>query len=244
MTTEGAQGAEGATRQQRWLGMAISVACLAGFVAGLWVPLRDALDEAFPTRRWVAEHAGEGGLGAWPLSDPSAQDGQVSDAEIAAALAVLSPAYPRLVKAFGGQLQLTTLAVLSAVQTSVPRELSHVVGVYIPSARRVLLARDGGNRGWTALHEVAHMLDHALGDLSARPAFADVYSHLRGDERLDNYARSHPRECFAELFARYYFSDRRRRHVAERFPAALKYMQELEARIVHCTDLPCASRGT
>ena len=204
--------------------------CLGGFLANLWVPLGDALDASFPGRQVVSRHAR--GESTWDIAvAPEALD----NADVRSALGVLSPAYAELVRDFGGQLVITRVDALSQVRTSSQRELTYTAGVYFAKGRVAYIAHDSGDPGWTALHELAHMLDHALGELSGRVDFVDVYEQLRTDERLNPYARTNSQECFAELFTRYYFSDRRRGHLADRFPLASRYMASLEQRVISKT---------
>jgi hypothetical protein len=55
-----------------------------------------------------------------------------------------------------------------------------------------------------------------------------IYEHTTAHGLLSRYARSNPRECFADVFQLYYFSDRRREKLAAQLPQAIEYMQALE----------------
>ncbi len=208
------------------LGYSIGAICLAAFALMLWTPLLDALDSEWPIRDAVAEHGGDT---QWNIERA---DGVQRSAAVAASLAVLSPAYRRFVESVGGKLILTTKAALAAAQTRAPNALVHTAGLYLPDAKTALIAHDTEDPGWTALHELGHLIDHQSDRLSTSDGFLRIYERLSEDPRLDEYARSSSGELFAELFSRYYFSDRRRAHLQQRFPEAAEYMRSLEARIL------------
>ena len=214
------------TRRRSAWGLAVAVICLSIFVIGLWEPLWDGIDSHFPTRHEVRN-------GAQPTTwDVRSTVGPGQSRAVREALGVLPPAYQRLVQQHEGKLLVTNRAALARLSPLASNHLTYTAGLYVPATKQVYVAYDSSNSGRTALHEMGHLVDHALSYPSRKPQFQAIFAAVEADNRLGSYPRSHPQELFAELFAKYYFSDRQRAHVTAWFPQAASYFRVLEGKIV------------
>lgn len=215
------------------LQLALIGLCLGGFVYALAGPVLDGLDRRYPDRERVAA-----------LSDPAVQlevnlaEEDVDSAAARSALQVLPAPLVRLLREFGGRVVFTDLAALEAMHPD-DTNITHTAGLYVREQRIAYIAHDTGEPGLTALHEIGHMIDHALFDLSSSEAFLRIYEDARQNESLGAGWRDDTREFFADFFARYYFSDARRNWLASRFPEARQYFANLEESASACSQLSC-----
>ncbi len=209
-------------KRPRLLGMAIAVACCGAFIVGVWGPLADGLDRHFPSRAVVGKHSSPGN---WKIELEGASDDNPAVRE---ALLGVPTAFAESIARFGGRIVFTHSDRLAGIRNLDQHDLARAAGVYHPASRAAYISTDGEAAGHTGLHEVGHMLDHALGDLSTRAPFLALYEHITAYGLLSPYARKNPRECFADIFERYYFSDRRRARLAAELPEAIDYMEALE----------------
>lgn len=206
-----------------WLGVAVAVACCGAFVVGISEPLADSLDRMVPTRELVAKHGSS--AEHWSIE----VDGSGNDsAAVREALLSVPKAFTRRIAEFDGRIIFIHSGALADIRNLDEHDLLRAAGVYHPASRTAYVSTDGEGAGGTGLHEIGHMLDHALGDLSSQPEFLEIYELVLGNGLLQPYARSNPRECFADIFERYYFSDRRRQGLASQLPEGLEYMKNLE----------------
>lgn len=208
-------------QRPRVIGLVLASISTIGFLVGFWSPLMDGVDRRLPRRERVLELADPSQT--MPVEvDPSARD----SSDVREALQALPGPMVTFLRGFGGRVVIVKRAALINFDTE--GELRDVVGVYVPAQRTAYVAFDAGGPGETALHEVGHMLDHALGELATQPAFTRIYESARLDTKVTARFRDLPKEFFAEFFATYYFSDRARGWVERRFPDAAAYLAELE----------------
>ena len=209
--------------QARSLGMVIAVLCCGAFIVGIWEPLADGLDRRFPSRAVVGKWGSK--AASWRIELDQGGD---ESAAVRAALRSVPEALAERVRDFGGRIIFTRSERLEHIRNLDEHDLLRAAGVYLPASRTAYISTDSEAAGQTGLHEVGHMLDHALGDLSSKRPFLKIYELVTANRLLSVYARSNPRECFADIFQRYYFSDRRRDNLAAQLPEAIEYMRALE----------------
>jgi hypothetical protein len=205
------------------LGLALGALCLVAFVGGFWRPLADGFDRKFPSRDGVSKLA-DASLAVEVSVDSGASDSEA----VRSALRVLPASLVRTVRDFGGRVVIVKRGTLASIAVPGMQELHQVVGLYVPKTRVAYVASDSEAPGETALHEIGHLLDHALGSLTSK-TFLPVYQAARKDKRIAAKYRDDPKEFFAEFFATYYFSDRSREWLSRRATDASRYLAELEA---------------
>ena len=153
--------------------------------------------------------------------------------EVTDALSVLPSGYVDLVRERGARIEITTIDELKKVGLEPDTPLSVIAGVFVPSDVLMLVAHDAEHPGLTALHEMGHFVDHALGDCSFSEGF-DALWRKADDGRIPRYFLGSTRELFAYYFSSYYFSDRRRTRLAEDHPEAASFFTEMETGEPRC----------
>jgi hypothetical protein len=78
-----------------------------------------------------------------------------------------------------------------------------------------------------ALHEYGHFVDAAFDDCAEEPAFDAIYRAALDEGELGRHIAGSPRETFAYMFEQYFFSDRRRARLEERYPEGHAFMEQL-----------------
>jgi len=204
-----------------WLTAGLGVLVLFG----LGPSILDGVDAEHPWRSEVARHAAPTDLRPELTGNaPPAAASRIEDA-----LAVLPAGLVRLGRERDAAVEMLTAAELNRRYPS-HSELSENAGIYDPEKHVAYVATDGSHNGHTALHEYGHLVDDALGRPSSGSAFAPIYDEAVAQKRLRRYYVSSPAETFAELFARYYYSDRTRARLRREHPLAYEYFADLEAR--------------
>ncbi len=203
----------------RWLtlGLVVLVAVTLG------PPLLDALDAQYPWRSTVA-------LRAAPPEQRIELSGEAPSsarARIETALAVLPRGFVRVAEAHRATIVPLTTQELNRRYPS-HDELSQHAGLYDPDERVLYVAFDSDRAGRTALHEYGHLIDDALDHPSSSSAFGEIAAEARAQPRFRRYYVSQPAETFAELFARYYYSDRTRNRLRRDHPRGFAYFEALE----------------
>jgi len=209
--------------RNKWLERAAWTLGLLGFYAVLLGPQTlDAIDLDFPRRDDVRALADPGHTLTATLGPEGVPVTDVDDA-----LSVLPKGLVDLAERRGAQIQITSVERLKTVGLEPDTPISVIAGVFSPKDELLLIAHDAEHPGLTALHEMGHFVDHALGDCSSSKRFDELWQRA-DDGRTPRYYLKSTRELFAYYFSSYYFSDRRRARLAEEHPGADTFFEEME----------------
>lgn len=220
-----------ALRDNKWVERAAwTVGLLGLYGLLLGTQTLDALDLDFPVRDDVRASA-DPGLTIEVAVRPEAEPVE----EVTDALSVLPPSYVELVRERRARVELTNLEELKKVGLEPDTPISVIAGIFSPRDVLLLIAHDAAHPGLTALHEMGHFVDHALGDCSFSEGF-DALWQKADDGRIPRYYLGSTRELFAYYFSSYYFSDRRRERLAEDHPEAASFFAELERGEPRCPE--------
>lgn len=183
----------------------------------------DAVDKEFPSRDTVCAAPSELSL-RYELRAAELDD------DIVDALRCVPAAHQELANRFGAKLVIVDDALEKVFPQIEVDPVSELAGVYDPDTRTLYVNQRKRYPGKTTLHELGHLLDHALGDPSEREPYISIHSAARERGDLALRLAASPREHFAESFARYYFSDRTRRRLQEQDARTWEYFRDLKAR--------------
>jgi hypothetical protein len=208
----------------RWRIWALRLGWLAGLFAFYALLLGeqtlDAIDEELPRRDRVCVGTGEAAID---------HHGEL-DGRIAEALGCLPPGYLGQARELGARLVLSEESLAQSFPGIELDPVSELGGVYDPETRTLYVDRTKRTADKTALHELGHFLDHALGYASEAEPFAGIHAAAVERGELGRHLASSPRELFAESFARYHFSDRARAKLFDKDPRAAAYFRALDER--------------
>lgn len=218
-----------ALRGNKWVERAAwTVGLLGLYGLLLGTQTLDAFDLDFPRRdevRAAADATASVEVAVRPEAEPVE--------EVTDALSVLPAGYVALLRERRARIELTSIDELKKVGLEPDTPISVIAGLFVPGDVLVLIAHDAAHPGLTALHEVGHFVDHALGDCSFSKRF-DALWQKADDGRIPRYYLGSTRELFAYYFSSYYFSDRRRARLAEDHPEAASFFEEMETGEPRC----------
>ena len=183
----------------------------------------DAIDKEFPNRGGICTEPSE------LVIRYELRAAEIDD-DIADALRCVPASHQELANRFGAKLVIDDEPLEKAFPQIEVDPVSELAGVYDPKTRTLYVNQRKRYPGKTTLHELGHLVDHALGDPSEREPYTSIHAAARARGDLALRLAASPREHFAESFARYYFSDRTRRRLQEQDARTWEYFRDLKAR--------------
>ena len=207
----------------KWVGwVAWGAGAIALYAMLLGEVTMDAFDAEYPTRDEVRADANSGKPLVIDVGDEAKDSAEVRDA-----LSLVPEMLTILAEQRKARIIITNLEAIRDRGLQPDSPASHTAGYFTEDGWSLYIAYDAQSPGMVALHEYGHFVDAALGRCSGAADYMLIYKDAKERGELGRHYLSSEAELFAYMFEQHYFSDRRRKRLAEDYPKGAEFISSL-----------------